>query len=416
MQIFTELLFQLLLYRQLGLNRSGILNSLTQKEIVNELISEIPEIVDSVAQVQNLWNESTDTEREPKQEDVVTVEEPLIDGNSSLPKTNLRVQNKRNSSEGTLGLKCSNTSEGKFECPLPSSLENISREDMEIVFLGTGSSQPSQYRNVSSILVNLFSKGGLLLDCGEGTLGQLKRRYGASADDVVRSLVSGFLIFMLIITQLKDILDCYQRLEDLDMQFLDCHLTALENSLELRSDTVNTNTHLQSLKNLKKVLEEASLEVLVSIPVLHCPQAFGLVVKAAERSNTTGKIIPGWKLVYSGDTRPCSELIEAARGATATFEDGMVKDAIKKKHNTTKEAIEVGDSADAYRIILTHFSKRYPKIPVFDETYMHKTCIAFDFMSINIADLPVLPKVLPFLKFLFRKEIIAYESDDTECS
>lgn len=59
---------------------------------------------------------------------------------------------------------------------LPNCLDNVRRDDLEIVLLGTGSSQPSKYRNVSSIYVNLFSKGSLLLDCGEGTLGQLKRR------------------------------------------------------------------------------------------------------------------------------------------------------------------------------------------------------------------------------------------------
>lgn len=89
----------------------------------------------------------------------------------------------------------------------------------------------------------------------------------------------------------------------------------------------------------------------------------------------------------------------------------MVEEAIAKNHSTTKEAIEVGDSAGAYRIILTHFSQRYPKIPVFDDTHiMHKTCIAFDLMSINIADLPLLPKVLPYLKLLFKNEMVADET------
>jgi ribonuclease Z len=96
----------------------------------------------------------------------------------------------------------------------------------------------------------------------------------------------------------------------------------------------------------------------------------------------------------------------------ATFEDGMLDEAIARNHSTTKEAVEVGDAAGAYRIILTHFSQRYPKIPIFDETHMHKTCIAFDMMSVNIADLPVLPKVLPYLKLLFKNEMIVEESDD----
>ena len=47
-----------------------------------------------------------------------------------------------------------------------------------MVFLGTGAALPSKYRNVTSIYINRFAKGGLLLDCGEGTLGQLTRRFG----------------------------------------------------------------------------------------------------------------------------------------------------------------------------------------------------------------------------------------------
>lgn len=51
-------------------------------------------------------------------------------------------------------------------------------------------------------------------------------------------------------------------------------------------------------------------------------------------------MIPGWKLVYSGDTRPCLELIEAVHGATilvheATFEDGMRREAVARNHSTT---------------------------------------------------------------------------------
>lgn len=90
----------------------------------------------------------------------------------------------------------------------------------------------------------------------------------------------------------------------------------------------------------------------------------------------------------------------------------MVEEAIARNHSTTMEAVEVGNSAGAYRIILTHFSQRYPKIPIFDETHMHKTCIAFDMMSVNVADLPVLPKVLPYLKLLFKNQMIGDESND----
>lgn len=79
----------------------------------------------------------------------------------------------------------------------------------------------------------------------------------------------------------------------------------------------------------------------------------------------------------------------------------------------TKEAIEVGVSAGVYRIFLTHFSQRYPKIPVFDERYKDRTCIAFDMMSVNLADMPLLPSLLPPLKLLFQHDSMDEDDGDT---
>ncbi|TKY48187.1 Zinc phosphodiesterase ELAC protein 2 [Spatholobus suberectus] len=449
--------FTLRPYAHLGLDKSSIPSMVASSEIIDELLSEIPEVVEAVQHVSQLWQESSQTKEDltPVADYRMMIEEPWL---------------------------CSNG--------IPACLENIRRDDLEIVLLGTGSSQPSKYRNVSSIYINLFSKGGLLLDCGEGTLGQLKRRYGVTgADDAVRTLRCIWIshihadhhtglarilalrrdllrgvphepVLVVGPKQLKRYLDAYQRLEDLDMLFLDCKhtteasLDAFEDDFQrnsVNSRNVNNNngdiiasnvdstlfargSRMQSyfgrqgspvdkdavspiIMKFKEVIQEAGLKALISFPVVHCPQAFGVVLKAEERTNSVGKVIPGWKIVYSGDTRPCPELIEASCGATvliheATFEDAMVAEAIARNHSTTNEAIEMGESANAYRTILTHFSQRYPKIPVFDETHMHKTCIAFDMMSINVADLSVLPKVLPYLKLLFRNEMMVDESDD----
>ena len=54
--------------------------------------------------------------------------------------------------------------------PLPS-------EDAEITCLGTGSALPSKYRNVAGTLLRVPGHGSYLFDCGENTLGQLKRVY-----------------------------------------------------------------------------------------------------------------------------------------------------------------------------------------------------------------------------------------------
>ncbi|XP_021620709.1 tRNAse Z TRZ4, mitochondrial isoform X4 [Manihot esculenta] len=443
--------FTLRPHNHLGLDKSNVPSLMAPSEVIDELLSENPEIVDAAQLVSQFWSEPGEMEDTSITDDTTISEKPLLDGNT-----------------------------------VPSFLQNIRRDDLEIVLLGTGSSQPSKYRNVSSIYINLFSKGSLLLDCGEGTLAQLKRRYGMEgAENAVRNLrciwishihadhhagIARILALrrdllkgvpherLLVIgpMQLELFLDAYQRLEDLDMQFLDCRSTmdtswnALECDAESKSNQFfagsSTNSedlndknknHMGStlfagesclqgcskrmklsmpvendslLRSLRNVLWGAGLEGLISFPVVHCPEAFGVVLKAAERTNAVGEIIQGWKIVYSGDTRPCSEVIEASHGATvliheATFEDCMVDEAVEKNHSTTKEAIEVGDSAGAYRVILTHFSQRYPKIPALDEISMKKTCIAFDLMSVNIADLPMLPKILPYLKLLFRTDI-----------
>ncbi|KAL5226405.1 hypothetical protein ABZP36_014670 [Zizania latifolia] len=468
--------FHLRPYAQLGLDRASIPNLSTYGDIVDELLSEIPEIKEVPEQISKFWQSNADQNTiHSSSKHMLMVEEPWITENTSV---SIVVDEKSNSGklqDGTPLRGSGWRKHPKGNTDMPCCVENATREDMEITFLGTGSSQPSKYRNVSSIYINLFARGGILFDCGEGTLGQLKRRFGVSgADEVVKSLkciwishihadhhtgVARVLALrsklleevphkpLLVIgpRPLERFLNAYSTLEDLDMQFLDCRHTLkssieaflsdnatesatsqLENTIfapgsrmENYSRKALSSRDISALVKLKEVLHESGLEVLYSVPVVHCPLAFGVVLRAKEKVNSTGKVIPGWKVVYSGDTRPCPALVDASRAATvliheATFEDSMKDEAIARNHSTTKEAIAVGTSAGAYRIILTHFSQRYPKIPVVDNVDMQKTCIAFDLMSVNLADLPVLPKVLPHLKLLFKDEMGVDESDEVQ--
>ncbi len=80
----------------------------------------------------------------------------------------------------------------------------------------------------------------------------------------------------------------------------------------------------------------------------------------------------GFKFSYSGDCRPSKIFAEIGKGSTvllheATFDDEMQKDAKAKKHSTTSEAIGVGVAMGARRIVLTHFSQRYQKIPIMSD-------------------------------------------------
>jgi len=146
------------------LDRASIPNLFTYKDIVQELVSEIPEVSEVPEQVRKFWQNNVNDKNTLPPTGNRMVEEPWINQKSDKLDDGTPFQ------EIVWGKLPRDNQE------IPCCVEDATREDMEITFLGTGSSQPSKYRNVSSIYINLFARGGILLDCGEGTLGQLKRR------------------------------------------------------------------------------------------------------------------------------------------------------------------------------------------------------------------------------------------------
>ena len=79
----------------------------------------------------------------------------------------------------------------------------------------------------------------------------------------------------------------------------------------------------------------------------------------------------GFKFSYSGDCRPSRLFTEIGKDSTvllheATFDDELRGDALAKLHCTTSEAVGVGIAMRARRVLLTHFSQRYQKIPIMD--------------------------------------------------
>lgn len=83
--------------------------------------------------------------------------------------------------------------------------EKFPGDDVEIITLGTGSSIPGKYRNgkcihlfvymfihtfiVSATLVKIPKYGSVMLDAGEGTYGQMMRRFGMdNLDEEIRKL------------------------------------------------------------------------------------------------------------------------------------------------------------------------------------------------------------------------------------
>lgn len=59
----------------------------------------------------------------------------------------------------------------------PAHLRALQGGEAQLVFLGTMSACPSKYRNVTSLHLDLGTRGGLLMDAGEDCYGQLQRRW-----------------------------------------------------------------------------------------------------------------------------------------------------------------------------------------------------------------------------------------------
>ena len=87
----------------------------------------------------------------------------------------------------------------------------------------------------------------------------------------------------------------------------------------------------------------------------------------------------------------------------ATFKDGLEKDAEEKTHCTLGQALDIAKTIKADYVILTHFSQRYPYLPI-DQEYVSKwnktfyeekppfVVPAFDFMTLNLEDFEVFQK------------------------
>jgi len=309
----------------------------------------------------------------------------------------------------------------------PAAVTRANPDDVAVTFLGTGAAVPSKYRNVTGILLDLpSSNAALLMDCGEGSLGQMCRRFGRQgADDVLRRLAMVWISHihadhhvglpallaartrllgaecppLLVVgpRPLRRALVAYANLEPMRFQYVEASETEARNVSEDGPPPPQQEI-VAALCSARKALGVKRLE---SIRVVHCAHSYGLVLESA--------VTDGWKIVFSGDTRPCDALIEGSKGATlliheATFDDSMQEEAIAKKHCTTKEAVEAGVASGAYRTLLTHFSQRYPKVPLIDENFVDHVGIAFDLMTVRLVDLPRLPGLVPAFKMLFDEE------------
>lgn len=185
------------------------------------------------------------------------------------------------------------------------------------------------------------------------------------------------------------------------------------------------STNARAAANACELLEDLGLDEIRTPTVAHRGAAWGMVL--------TGR--DGWKVVYSGDTKPCDALVDAGYGATlliheATLEDDKPDDAEAKGHSTFGQAIDAGRQMNARYVILNHFSQRYPKIPKLpapepdvDEngevvpSSGSTVAISFDFMSLRAADTWKMSHFTEPLSLLYaeeEEEVAMDEDEDVE--
>ncbi|OQR78310.1 zinc phosphodiesterase-like [Tropilaelaps mercedesae] len=284
------------------------------------------------------------------------------------------------------------------------------REYPRVTFLGTGSAIPSKDRNVSAILIATKVNTYLLLDCGESTWSQIVRHYGVeNAKSVLRNLQCIYISHMHadhhlgLITILKERVnlgvevnlrilgpselcvwlkkysDIFERI---DFDFLHC--------AAFRRDAEEAVTNHESFKHI-------GVDRLSTCYVPHCKDSYGICID-----------VDGYSVVYSGDTKPSSNLVALGQGCDlliheATMETGLEEDAALKAHCSTAQAIEIGRQMNAKFTLLTHFSQRYCKLPNVDEVIFDEGRVgcAFDHMEVSPKQLQVLPLIYPMLKCLF---------------
>ncbi|XP_031588075.1 zinc phosphodiesterase ELAC protein 2 isoform X1 [Oreochromis aureus] len=294
----------------------------------------------------------------------------------------------------------------------------------EVVFLGTGSALPMKIRNVSGTLVNISPSQSLLLDCGEGTFGQLCRHYGDDVDDALSKIATVFIshlhadhhtglvkllyqreralatlgkpfspIFLVAPVQIMTWLNQYHHC----CEEILSHINLIPNKFLCDNPEVpkqRTKSFIQAM------LKKNNLQRFHTCLVRHCKNAF-----ACSFTHQSG-----WKLAFSGDTMPCDAFVHIGKNATlliheATLEDELEEEAVEKRHSTTSQAIGIGMKMNADFIMLNHFSQRYAKIPLFSEDFNDRVGISFDHMRIRFDDSKIIPKLIPALKTLFAEEL-----------
>eukprot|EP00759_Apiculatamorpha_spiralis_P055141 PhF_6_TR7293/c0_g1_i1/m.10904/K00784/rnz; ribonuclease Z len=224
--------------------------------------------------------------------------------------------------------------------------------------LGTGCAIPSVFRNVTGNII-LHDELVIFVDCGEGTIGQLNRIMD------VEVAMFGKKVFILITHAHADHnLGVWSLLACVGMYATECtvfypesmtdHFRICSNEVFTGMTRSGCSVQYRSLPSRGgKFIEWGSC-----LRVVHPADAFGFVIELGDK----------YRIVFSGDTRPCESVVTAGITAPttllvheATFHNNDQLDAVSKEHSTVAEAVSVHVAMKSENCLLTHISQKYPR-------------------------------------------------------
>jgi ribonuclease Z len=271
---------------------------------------------------------------------------------------------------------------------------------LRIIFLGTGGSWPTVKRNVSSLAIKRGSEI-LLFDCGEGTQRQFQQS-NLSYMQISKIFITHFhgdhflgLPGLIQTMQLNDRETPLHIYGPKGMEHLTNHLLTLgyfRPSYEIISHDITNGDEVEfeeySIHVLKvkhnvpafaycleeqqrpgKFNKPKALELGIPEGPLFSKLQCGQTITLANGKNITPDMIlgpsrKGRKIVISGDTMPCEEMIAFSKNADvlvheATFDSDLEDIAKDYGHTTAAQAAEIAKKADVEKLFLVHISPRY---------------------------------------------------------
>ncbi|NOQ29049.1 MAG: ribonuclease Z [Methanosarcinales archaeon] len=298
---------------------------------------------------------------------------------------------------------------------------------LRVTFLGTGGSLPTPHRNPSAILVN--REGELMLfDCGEGTQQQMMRAKTGMmklssifithlhADHIlgIPGLVQTMSfqgrtdpLFIYAPERSGDQIEQLTRIGHTRPKF-EVQITELFPGDVVEVDeydilAIRTEHNMPSIgyalsehQRTGRFNRERAIELGVPPGPLFSRLQHGESVVVDGTTVHPGDVLgsprPGRKIVYTGDTRPTEEVLEASRDADLLIHDSslahdLIGWARETMHSTAREAALLAKEAGVRELVLTHISSRYadasPILKDAEEVFDHVQ-VARDFLEIEI--------------------------------